>query len=77
MNPVLLLTDLFVFALLAGAVLYLRHVRRSPQLRANWRLALQRPAAAVSAVILGLFLLVALADSLHYRRAGPPFSSFI
>jgi peptide/nickel transport system permease protein len=35
-------------------------------------LRLQRPAAAVSAVILGFFLLIALADSLHYRRAGPP-----
>ncbi len=72
MMPVLLLTDLFVFTLLAAGILYVRHVRRSPQLLANWRLALQRPAAAVSAVILGLFLLVALTDSLHYRRAGPP-----
>ena len=71
MKPVLLLTDLFVFALLAAGVLYIRHVRRTPQLLANWRLALQRPAGGVSAVILGLFLLVALTDSLHYRRAGP------
>jgi peptide/nickel transport system permease protein len=72
MMPVLLLTDLFVFGLLAAGMLYVRHVRRSPQLLANWRLALQRPAAAVATVILGLFVLVALADSLHYRRAGPP-----
>ena len=72
MKPVLLLTDLFLFGLVAAGVLYVRHVFHAPQLRANWRLALQRPAAAVSAVILGFFLAIALADSLHYRRAGPP-----
>lgn len=71
MKPVLLLTDLFVFTLLAAGVLYVRHVRRSPQLLANWRLALQRPAAGVSTVTLGLFLLIGLTDSLHYRQAGP------
>jgi len=71
-KPVLLLTDLFLFALFAAGLVYLRHVSRTPQLLANWRLALQRPAAGVAAVILGFFLLVALADSLHFRRSGPP-----
>ncbi|MBI2752784.1 MAG: ABC transporter permease [Betaproteobacteria bacterium] len=71
MKPVLLLTDLFVFALFAAGILYIRHVRRTPQLLANWRLAVQRPAAGASAVMLGLFLLLALADSLHFRQAGP------
>src|SRR5436190_3332173 len=72
MKPVFLLTDWFLFALIVAGAFYVRYVLRAPQLRANWRLALQRPAAAVSAVILGFFLLCALADSLHYRRAGPP-----
>ena len=72
MKPVLLLTDLFLFALVIAGAFYVRYVLRAPQLRANWRLALQRPAAGVSAVLLGFFLVVALADSLHYRRAGPP-----
>ena len=72
MKPVFLLTDLFLFALVIAGAFYIRYVLRAPQLRANWRRALQRPAAAVSAVVLGFFLLVALADSLHYRRAGPP-----
>src|SRR5258706_16148138 len=72
MKPVFLLTDLFLFALVFAGLFYVRYVLRAPQLRANWRLALQRPAAAVSAVILGFFLVLALADSLHYRRAGPP-----
>src|SRR5436190_2993482 len=72
MKPVFLLTDWFLFALIVAGAFYVRYVLRAPQLRANWRLALQRPAAAVSAVILGFFLLCALADSLHYRCAGPP-----
>jgi peptide/nickel transport system permease protein len=72
MKPVFLLTDLFLFALVIAVVFYVRYVLRAPQLRANWRLALQRPAAGVSIVILGFFVAIALADSLHYRRAGPP-----
>ena len=68
MKPVFLLTDLFLFALVITGVFYVRYVLRAPQLRANWRLALQRPAAGVSVVILGFFIAIALADSLHYRR---------
>jgi len=71
-KPVFLLTDFFLFAIVIAAAFYVRYVLRSPQLRANWRLALQRPAAGVSAVMLGFFLAIALADSLHYRSAGPP-----
>jgi peptide/nickel transport system permease protein len=70
MKPVFLLTDLFLFALAIAGVFYVRFVLRSPQLRANWRLALERPTAGVSAVILGFFVIVALADSVHYRSAA-------
>ena len=68
MKPVFLLTDLFLFALVIAGIFYVRFVLRAPQLRANWRLALQRPAAGVSVVILGFFVAIAFADSLHYRR---------
>jgi peptide/nickel transport system permease protein len=69
-KPVFLLTDLFLFALVIAGAFYVRYVLRAPQLRANWRLALQRPTAGVSVVLLGFFLAIALADSLHYRRAA-------
>ena len=69
MKPIFLLTDLFLFALVIAGAVYVRHALGSPQLRANWRLALQRPAAGVSAVILGFFLIIAIADSLHYPAA--------
>jgi peptide/nickel transport system permease protein len=68
MKPVFLLTDLFLFALVIAGAFYVRYVLRAPQLRANWRLALQRPAAGVSVVMLGFFVAIAFADSLHYRR---------
>ncbi len=72
MKPVILLTDAFVFGLLAAGVGYLWYVRRRPQLAANWSLALRRPAAAVSALVLGVFLLIAVSDSLHWRKPLPP-----
>ena len=56
MKPVVLLTDAFVFALLAGGFVYWLLVRRRPQLAASWALALRRPAGAVCALILGFFL---------------------
>ncbi len=67
MKPVVLLTDVFLWAVVLAAAGYVWYLRRDPQLLVNWRLALRRRTAAVSAVLLGAFLLVALLDSVHYR----------
>lgn len=69
--PVFLITDLFVYALLLAGLGYGWSVSRDEHLRAQWRLILRRPVAMVSALVLGLFLLVALVDSVHYRPALP------
>jgi len=71
MQPVFLLTDLFVFAILLFVIWYVWHVRSDRNLRANWRLAMCRPVAMVSSMLLGFFLLVGLADSIHFREALP------
>ena len=71
MQPVFLLTDIFVFAILLFVLWYIWHVRSDRNLRANWRLAMKRPVAMVSSMVLGFFLLVALADSIHFREALP------
>ena len=71
MQPVFLLTDLFVFAILLFVLWYMWHVRSDRNLKANWRLAMKRPVAMVSSMVLGFFLVVALADSIHYRAALP------
>ena len=69
MQAVFLLTDLFVYAILLFVIWYIWHVRTDRNLRANWRLAMRRPVAMVSSMVLGFFLLVALADSVHFRQA--------
>lgn len=71
MQPVFLLTDLFVYAILLFVIWYLWHVRSDRNLRANWRLAMRRPVSMVSSMVLGFFMLIALADSVHYREALP------
>ena len=71
MQPVFLLTDIFVFAILMFVLWYIWHVRSDRNLRANWRLAMKRPVAMVSSMVLGFFLVVALADSIHFREALP------
>ena len=71
MQPVFLLTDLFVYAILLFVLWYIWRVRFDRNLRANWRLAMHRPVSMVSSMVLGFFLIIALADSVHYREALP------
>jgi peptide/nickel transport system permease protein len=71
MQPVFLLTDLFVYAILLFVLWYIWQIRSDHNLRANWRLAMKRPVAMVSSMVLGFFLLVALTDSIHYREVLP------
>jgi peptide/nickel transport system permease protein len=71
MQPVFLLTDLFVYAILLFVIWYVWHVRSDRNLSANWRLAMCRPVTIVSSMVLGFFMLVALADSIHFREALP------
>ena len=71
MQPVFLITDIFVYAILLFVLWYIWHVRSDRNLRANWRLAMKRPVAMVSSMVLGFFLLVAFTDSIHYRKVLP------
>ena len=71
MQPVFLLTDIFVYAILLFVLWYIWHVRSDRNLRANWRIAMKRPVAMVSSMVLGFFLLVAFTDSIHYRKVLP------
>ena len=69
---VFLATDIALLLLLAGLALYVWHARRSPDLRATWRSVFRDGAAMSALVILLLFLLVAVLDSLHFRPLLPP-----
>lgn len=69
---VFLWTDIALFLLVAAVLGYAWRVRRSPTLRATWaRVARDAPAMS-SAVILLVFVVVGLLDSIHYRPQLPP-----
>jgi peptide/nickel transport system permease protein len=56
----------------AGAVLALVwFIRRQEHLLAPWRKVAQRPMAMGAALVLGVFVVIGLLDSLHYRRGWP------
>jgi peptide/nickel transport system permease protein len=65
--PVILWSDALVFLLLAGGIAMTWYVRRHEHLLLPWRRVGQSDVAMVSLLVLSLFLLVGLLDTLHYR----------
>jgi len=66
--PVILWTDALIFALLAAVAALVWFIRRQEHLRAPWRAVAQRPMAVGAALVLGVFVVIGLLDSLHYRE---------
>ncbi|WP_298829703.1 ABC transporter permease [uncultured Piscinibacter sp.] len=69
---VLLWTDVVLYAMLIALAWYGWRIRVNDNLRANWWKVLRDPAALSAGIVLVLFALVTLADSIHFRRALPP-----
>jgi len=69
--PVILWTDALIFALLAGVLALAWFIRRHDHLRAPWEAVAQRPMAMGAALVLGVFVVIGLLDSLHYRQRLP------
>ncbi|MFN3752123.1 MAG: ABC transporter permease [Thiobacillus sp.] len=69
--PVVLWTDALVFVLLVAAAVLVWAIRRQEHLRAPWRSVAQRPMAMGAALVLGVFVVIGLLDSLHYRERLP------
>jgi peptide/nickel transport system permease protein len=73
-QPVPLATDVLLWALVLAAGGYGWYCARKPHLAAPWKRVFQSKAALVSGVVLAAYLLIGLADSLHFRprleRAG-------
>jgi peptide/nickel transport system permease protein len=67
MKIVVLWTDAVVFLLLAGSLFYAWKVARTPHLAATWRKAFSGAAGTAAATVLGLFVLIGVVDSFHYR----------
>jgi peptide/nickel transport system permease protein len=66
---VLLWTDAAVWLLVVAMVGYIVHVRRTPNLAANWRKVFSNAPALTSSVVLVFCMIVTLADSIHFRPA--------
>lgn len=67
MKVVVLWTDIALWLMTAAMFGYAWRVRRQAHLRATWERVLRDPVAACSGVVMALFLLVTLVDSVHLR----------
>lgn len=65
--PVILWTDALIFALLAAVLALVWFIRRQEHLLAPWRVVAQRPMAMGTALVLSVFVVIGLLDSVHYR----------
>ena len=70
-KPVLLWTDALVFLLVALVIVFSLYARRREHLRAPWRDVVRSRIAVASLVVLSVYTLVGLMDSLHFREALP------
>lgn len=71
LKPVILWTDALIFLLLGAIALFVWYVRRHDHLRAPWRRVLTSPSGMVAALVLALFVMIGVLDSLHYRPQLP------
>lgn len=74
-QPILLTTDVLIFMLVASVLGLVWYIRRHAHLRAPWARVARNPVAMGSAMILLVFIVIALLDSLHYRprlQGGDP-----
>jgi len=69
--PDILWSDKLIFLLLASLSASAWYVRRHEHLLLPWRRVAHSATAMVSLMVLSLFLLIGLLDSLHYRAALP------
>ena len=75
MMPVILWTDALIFLLIAVSVVSTLLIRKRPHLLLPWQRVAKSSTGMVSLLVLSLFLLVGLLDSLHYRAALPEKSN--
>ena len=68
--PVVLYTDALLWLLVVGLAIYGWYCARRPHLAAPWHRVFQSRAALASGAVLVMFIVIGLADSLHFRR--PP-----
>jgi len=66
-KPVLLWTDVLIFVLVAIVVVFALYARYHEHLRAPWRQVFRSRTGVASLLVLSLYVLIALLDSVHFR----------
>lgn len=66
-QPLFLWTDVLVWLLVLVCLVFGWTIARTPALRTSWQAVLARPMGMASLTVLAIFVLIGLADSLHYR----------
>lgn len=66
-KPVVLWTDLLIFILLGLMLVFVFYARRHEHLRAPWRQVFRNSVGMATMLILAVYILIALLDSLHFR----------
>lgn len=66
-QPVFLWTDILIWVLVLACLAFGWTIARTPTLRSSWHAVLARPMGMASLTVLTVFVLIGLADSLHYR----------
>ncbi len=71
MMPVILWTDALIFLLIAVGITSAWWIRHRPHLMLPWQRVARSSVGMVSLLVLSLFILVGVLDTLHYRAALP------
>jgi len=71
MMPVMLWTDALIFLLIAMGIASAWWIRQRPHLMLPWQRVAKSRVGMVSLLVLSLFILVGVLDTLHYRAALP------
>jgi peptide/nickel transport system permease protein len=65
--PVIFITDAFIFLLVFMVIAFVFYARRHEHLCAPWRDVARRPLAMSAAIILSVYIVIGLLDSLHFH----------
>jgi peptide/nickel transport system permease protein len=68
-RPVILWTDALIFVLVASVVAFAWYVSRHEHLRTPWRKVAHSRYGMAAAVVLTIFVVIGLLDSLHFRQS--------
>ena len=72
MKFVLLWSDALIFLLVIALIAFFLNLRRDPRTRERWSQVFGSRLGMITFVVIIAYVLVALADSIHFRRALPP-----